>query len=192
MKRILCFGDSNTFGYDPRSYFGERYPESVRWTGRLEAEDRVILNYGRNGMEIPTGGQAISVCREIVERERPDTVFVMLGSNDLLRNPGVSAEQIAFRMENFLSRLMENLQGVEIFLIAPPPLCPGEWVRDERLVRCSGEIGNCYRRVAERLSVAFADAGAWGIDLAFDGVHFLPSGHHTFADQMERILLEST
>ncbi|MBQ9719678.1 MAG: hypothetical protein IJV64_03180 [Oscillospiraceae bacterium] len=22
MKRVLCLGDSNTFGYDPRSYFG--------------------------------------------------------------------------------------------------------------------------------------------------------------------------
>ena len=26
MKRILCFGDSNTYGYDPRSYFGSQYP----------------------------------------------------------------------------------------------------------------------------------------------------------------------
>ena len=23
--KILCFGDSNTYGYDPRGYFGGRY-----------------------------------------------------------------------------------------------------------------------------------------------------------------------
>ena len=29
--RLLCFGDSNTYGYDPRSYLGGRYGETVRW-----------------------------------------------------------------------------------------------------------------------------------------------------------------
>ena len=35
--RILCYGDSNTYGYDPRSYLGGRYPASVRWTALLRA-----------------------------------------------------------------------------------------------------------------------------------------------------------
>ena len=34
MRRILCFGDSNTYGYDPR---GGRYDENTRWTKRLDA-----------------------------------------------------------------------------------------------------------------------------------------------------------
>ena len=29
--RIVCYGDSNTYGYNPRSYLGGRYPEAVRW-----------------------------------------------------------------------------------------------------------------------------------------------------------------
>ena len=33
MKYILCYGDSNTFGYNPKN--GLRYPEEIRWTGRL-------------------------------------------------------------------------------------------------------------------------------------------------------------
>ena len=32
-KRILCIGDSNTWGYIPGS--GERYEKNVRWTGKL-------------------------------------------------------------------------------------------------------------------------------------------------------------
>ena len=31
--RLICFGDSNTYGYDPRSFFGGRYPG--RWTDLL-------------------------------------------------------------------------------------------------------------------------------------------------------------
>ena len=34
MKNILCFGDSNTWGYDPVT--GSRYAYDVRWTGRLQ------------------------------------------------------------------------------------------------------------------------------------------------------------
>ena len=28
--KVICFGDSNTFGYDPRSWFGSRYTSDSR------------------------------------------------------------------------------------------------------------------------------------------------------------------
>ena len=54
MTRILCIGDSNTYGYDPRSYFGDRYPEDIRWTGLLRKAGYEFINCGQNGREIPT------------------------------------------------------------------------------------------------------------------------------------------
>ena len=33
--RMLCYGDSNTYGYDPRGFFGDRYPEESRWVDIL-------------------------------------------------------------------------------------------------------------------------------------------------------------
>ena len=36
MKRILCYGDSNTWGFTPGS--GKRYPSDVRWTGVMAKE----------------------------------------------------------------------------------------------------------------------------------------------------------
>ena len=33
--RVLCFGDSNTYGYDPRSYLGGRYDAGSRWMDLL-------------------------------------------------------------------------------------------------------------------------------------------------------------
>ena len=33
--KMLCFGDSNTYGYDPRSYFGGQYPAQHRWVDLL-------------------------------------------------------------------------------------------------------------------------------------------------------------
>ena len=31
---LLCYGDSNTYGFDPRSYFGGRYPAERSPGGR--------------------------------------------------------------------------------------------------------------------------------------------------------------
>lgn len=51
MKQILCFGDSNTWGYDGESR--ERLPFKVRWTGRLqkayEGKDVRIIEEGLCG-----------------------------------------------------------------------------------------------------------------------------------------------
>ena len=34
MYRILCYGDSNTWGYNAET--GDRFPDNVRWTGVLQ------------------------------------------------------------------------------------------------------------------------------------------------------------
>jgi len=87
-KKILCIGDSNTYGYDPRSYIGSRYPEGVRWTSRLEGHE--VINCGLNGMTVPRNhARAIGLIRS----NEPDLVVVMLGTNDL--TGGLSAEQIS-------------------------------------------------------------------------------------------------
>ena len=50
--RILCFGDSNTYGYDPRSYFGEPYSEP--WPEVFSKKSGYqVFNAGQNGREIP-------------------------------------------------------------------------------------------------------------------------------------------
>ena len=37
-ERILCYGDSNTYGYDASVYFGGRFPEAQTWVGRLNSD----------------------------------------------------------------------------------------------------------------------------------------------------------
>ena len=53
MGRIVCVGDSNTYGYDPRSYLGGRYGTDVRWTRLLSNAGWDVVNLGVNGAEIP-------------------------------------------------------------------------------------------------------------------------------------------
>ena len=41
---VICFGDSNTYGYDPHGYFGGRYDADSRWVDILAGETGWLLD----------------------------------------------------------------------------------------------------------------------------------------------------
>ena len=50
MAYVFCFGDSNTYGYDARSMFGERLPEEERWPAVLKSlSGWNVINEGTAG-----------------------------------------------------------------------------------------------------------------------------------------------
>ena len=177
--RILCIGDSNTYGFDPRSYIGDRYPETIRWAGRLTGHE--VINWGINGIAVPRDHYTYV---DLIRRKDPDLAIVMLGSNDILQ--GADAIDTASRMEEFLDSI--KLARKKILLIAPPPLKESELIQDEQMIKESQKLGSFYSKLAARKDCLFADAGEWGIDLTFDGVHFSPDGHSTFAQKLEESL----
>lgn len=168
--KVICFGDSNTYGYDPRSYFGGRYDADSRWVDILAAETGwEVRNMGQNGREIPSAAPGLPA--------DTDLLIVMLGTNDLLQ--GRTPEQAAERLERFLSGI--SLKRDKILLIAPPPVALGEWVPSPQLIDDSHAFTQLCQALAERMGIRFADAGKWDISLTYDGVHFTEQGHKAFA-----------
>ena len=180
--RILCFGDSNTYGYDPRGFFGDRYGAGDRWVDLLAKQTgHECINAGANGREIPRNPYAL---RLLTEQQEVDIFLVMLGTNDLLQ--GAAAKKAASQMEAFLTLLLPHCK--QILLAAPPPMKRGAWVPTEALVAESIRLAEEYKLLAEKLSIPFVDTRHWNIDLTFDGVHFTEAGHHTFAKKLGKEL----
>ena len=166
---ILCFGDSNTFGYDPRGYFGGCY--DAPWPELLaELTGWTVLNHGKNGREIPKS--------QVHFPPNIDCLVVMLGTNDLLQ--GSAPETVAKRMEVFLKNI--EIEKSKLLLIAPPAMKLRAWVPEQNLIVASTELAYGYQNLSQKLGVHFADAGQWNVPLAFDGVHFTQEGHRAFAD----------
>lgn len=177
--RMLCYGDSNTYGYDPRGFFGDRYPAECRWVDILAQKLKwEIQNEGQNGREIPSRPFQYQRAGELLTPNPPDIFAIMLGTNDLLR--GIPAEASCSRMEAFL-RYIQPKCG-QILLIAPPPMKRGAWVTEESLIAESVKLAEAYQALSQKLGIAFADAGQWNVPLAFDGVHFTEQGHRAFAE----------
>ena len=83
--RILCFGDSNTYGYDPRGYSGERYPAEDRWVDIIAKKTPwEIINAGANGREIPRNPYAL---RLLSQHDSVDLFLVMLGKRASCKCP---------------------------------------------------------------------------------------------------------
>ena len=180
--RILCFGDSNTYGYDPRGFFGDRYGAGDRWVDLLAKQTGwEMINAGANGREIPRNPYAL---RLLTEHAPVDIFLVMLGTNDLLQ--GASAKEAATRMEAFLNLLLPHCKS--ILLVAPPPMKRGAWVPTDKLVTESIRLAEEYTLLAEKLNIPFVDTREWNIELTFDGVHFTEEGHHTFAESLRKEL----
>ena len=177
--KMLCYGDSNTYGYDPRGFFGDRYPKEIRWVDILAQQTGWgIRNEGQNGREIPSRLFQYQRAGELLAQSAPDVFAVMLGTNDLLR--GIPAEASCSRMEAFL-RYIQPKCG-QLLLIAPPPMKRGAWVTEENLIAESVKLAEAYQALSQKLGIAFVNAGQWNVELTFDGVHFTEEGHRGFAE----------
>ncbi len=194
MRRIVFFGDSNTYGYEPGEIYGGRYPFSVRWADRLAENFRnewEILSRGLNGRCIP----GIPADRNYMDPYLDNLGFVdvfavMLGTNDVFLSYHPDAAAVVRKMETFLSYLQtkENLR--EILLIAPPATGPEE-MADIRLKIYAEEakkLSAGYREIAEKRNIRFVDADAWHIPMTYDDVHFSEEGHRIFAAEMKQYM----
>lgn len=179
--KIICFGDSNTYGFDPRSYFGGRYSEDNRWVDILARKTGWnIVNMGQNGLSIPSTYVEAELYSNIFTSSGYDKIIIMLGSNDILQ--GLSADSVAGRMKRFLSSL--NISMEKILLVSPPPMKSGLWVENARIIENSIHLGEKYLNLSTSLGINFLCTDQWDIELAYDGVHFTSAGHKAFADKL--------
>jgi lysophospholipase L1-like esterase len=189
MATILCYGDSNTWGFDPATC--ERLPREKRWPAvlrrHLPAGWEVIEEAlcGRTTVlddPFEGGRNGLAYLAPCLESHLPvDLVVLMLGTNDVksffpFEGAGIAAGA---------GRLVDVIQGSrcgpaqgapKVLLVAPPPVALARplsrvWGFDEVAVRRSRDLAGYYQAVAERRSCSFLDAGALVSVSPLDGVH---------------------
>lgn len=153
--KILCFGDSNTYGFDPRGFFGGRYEDNGRWPEVLGAlSSHQVINQGQNGRTIPHRENEAALFRNTLENTKPDLLIIMLGTNELLT--GFEPEDARRRMEGLLNHVPE---GIRVMLIGPPAISRGEWVSDEKIIQGIPKISELYRELARERGYALPCSG---------------------------------
>ncbi len=207
MISILCYGDSNTYGYDPVT--GKRFPPEVRWTGRLQKQlgDRFnVIEEGCNGRTtiyehpIEAWKNGLLYLKPCLNTHKPvDVMILMLGSNDLKTVFRKSAKQIAYGASVLVETTRSFLrvkQGFEpkIILVSPPEI--GEGIKSspfrmsfsEAAIKKSKEFPPYYKAVAEKNGCIFFNAAEYIRPSEADSLHLMPDAHATLADEFEKII----
>jgi lysophospholipase L1-like esterase len=199
MKTILCFGDSNTWGYIPGSA-GERMPYESRWPGVLQAalgSGCRVLEEGLSGrmsawedpMKADRNGKA--QLPALLESHRPvDLLTLMLGTNDMKSYMHLGPEDCALAQNALIDVVEAAACGPGgsrpvILLIAPPlivasPALVGP-LFDGGIAKSAG-LAEAYRQVAALRNCLFLDAGRIARPSARDGLHLDPEGHRKLAE----------
>ena len=195
--KLWCFGDSNTYGYDPCGFFGGRY--DAPWPELLaEKTGFQVINDGKNGRMIPEREYEFVQFLRDAERQSADVLIVMLGTNDLLSMRHPDAAEVAEKMDNLIGSASEGLSA-EILLIAPPrirftdPSCTQPFVQgtetyERECLEQSALLARYYGEIAARRGAFYADASSWDLKLAFDGVHLSEEGNAVFAKELEKVI----
>jgi len=207
MKRILCFGDSNTWGYSPVN--GTRFPSDIRWTGVLQktlgASYRVIEE-GLNGRTtfINEEGEDARPFRSgsdvfpfLLESHRPlDLVTIMLGTNDLKVEFDLSVEEIAQGVKSLCEMVLNSEyladNPPQILLISPTligsTIMPDEEQFFEQAREKSLQFAKHYEKVAADLGVHFLDAAKIVEPSEGEGVHWDADQHIKFGKELANLI----
>lgn len=189
---VLCYGDSNTWGYDPAS--GQRFPPDVRWTGvmaRELGEGYRVIEEGLNGRTtrwddpIEAGRNGLAYLVPCLESHQPlDMVLIMLGTNDLKRRFNLGASDIA-ESAGGLARIARHVgrnaagQPPHVLLIAPPAVTTLTDF-DEMFAGAEPKsrlFSRYYRMAAGWHGVSFFDANSVIQSSDLDGIHFDADSH---------------
>lgn len=199
MKRILAYGDSNTWGFDPESF--DRYSEEIRWTSLLQkalGNNALILEEGLNGrttvFDDPTcdGRNGYTALPAILEADKPlDKAIVMLGTNDCKSVFKASSEDIAAGMELCLKKIFDYVSPEKVLLISPFYL--GEaalaFGNDERSLAVSRELKPAFRELADKYGAAFLAASDVVEASVVDGQHLTAEGHRALYEAVLDIIV---
>ncbi len=199
MFEILCYGDSNTWGYIPGS--GERYCRNVRWTGIMRSklgEEFHIVEEGLNGRttvwDDPVEGHknGKTYLPPCLESHKPlSLVIIMLGTNDLKVRYSVPTFDIALSVGALVDIVQKSGTGVdgkspEIILLAPPPL--GKVTEFAELLeggeKKSGKFGIYYKNTAKEFNCHFIDTGTIIKSSDIDGVHLSKESHKILGEKI--------
>ena len=196
MKKIICYGDSNTFGYNTSD--GSRYDEDTRWTCVLQKnfkEEYEVINEGmcdRTGFVDNPKGFLFSAQRHfpkmLSKTDNVDLLILWLGTNDLQ-----SQYDIGFNaVESGLEKLIRLAKGKAKHIVIIPPVILSEKVVegpfnfqfDETSIGKSKKIGRIFKKLSNINYCDFFDVNKFVSPTDIDGLHYDETAHKLIGEKL--------
>lgn len=208
-KHIICFGDSNTYGYKAT---GGRYDEETRWPMRMQktlGDEYYVIEEGLNGrtcvFDDPVEGGfksgAAFLPVALMSHAPVDLVIIMLGTNDLKQRFGMNPKTIGDSMMQLIKLCRvygynDEGKAPAILVVSPPPILDTLMRAGhaesfgKQAIAMSHDLSRELLRVTKLLRCHFMDAGEFAQPDPFDSVHLTREAHLSLGDAMARRVRE--
>lgn len=206
MYSVVCFGDTNTWGYDEET--GGRLPREKRWTGILAdilGPKYYVIEEGLPGRTVvnedpveryKNGRDHLYAC---LESHRPIDVFVMmLGQVELKTRFSLTAYDIAMGIEELVQIILSSKAGQngrppKLLLISPVQVgvVKGtemeKWFPADGTYERSAKLPALYREIANKYCVEFLEASSVA-KTSIDAIHIANESNNDFAMGVAKIV----
>jgi hypothetical protein len=196
MKRILCYGDSNTWGQNHLDY-KQRYDEKIRWTKLLA--DHLQLEYEiiEEGLRARTAGQCEDIKQyrnglsyfeiSLLSHDPLDLIIISLGTNDLKKRYKKSAKEIFTFLDEYRKIAYNLVPTVPIWFINLPI-----FTASDPEFACCNAGGEKLNLILEQSDFNVINISDVQID-SQDGLHYTPQNHKQVAHQvLQNIMYQPT
>ena len=200
MKKILCYGDSNTFGFNPLN--GSRYEQNERWSGILKQNLSANFEVIEEGMNNRTGfvnnpdGIIFSSQKHfpsiINKYDKIDILILAIGTNDMQFLYDFEIESAEEGLKTLIN--IAKTKTKQIILIPPVKLdnrILNGYFRiqfDEKSIEKSLRIGEIYNKTAEDTGCKIFDINEFAKPSDIDGLHYTPETHKLIAQNLEKFI----
>ena len=201
MKNILCFGDSNTFGFIPGS--GERYKKDERWSGiisNLLDSDYAVTEAGCNNRTafcINPAGDLFTGTKAIIpylkNHDDWDLIILAVGANDLQFAYNVSYDEI-YNGISSLVKLIQSSSSAKILLVCPSKIRKNvlnsffSQMFDETSIEKSLHLPEIYEKISKEQNVCCLDLNNIAEVSDTDGLHYTKDAHRLIANAVAKII----
>lgn len=198
MKKILCYGDSNTYGFVPA--IGTRYNKNERWSGILStllSPDFEILEEGLNNrmgfFKSPesikhSGGEYLPIYLQ--NHKDIDICILALGTNDSQFFYNLD-EKIAYKgLQKLINSLKEINPNTEIIIIPPLKIQKNilngifSMQFDLTSVERIKKVFPIFEQVAKENNCKYFDFNELVSPSTADGLHYSKEAHRIIAQHL--------
>lgn len=204
MKNVLCFGDSNTYGFNPEN--GGRYDNTSRWTGILQEllkDDYNIIEEGYNARTVifkDFGDYktcSIDYLPDCLQKyTQTDLVIIMLGLNDFQTIFHASVDAVLMGIKTLINiiRNSEFHFNTEILLL--PPAIIGQNIQrsnfgcmfNKRSISKTIEFSKKLKLLAKDENCEYFDINRIIRTCPEDSVHIRTDAHKKIAETLSVLI----
>ncbi len=204
MKKILCYGDSNTFGFIPKTC--GRYDKNTRWSGRLSEllkDNYEVIEEGMNnrtgffknpeGLK-QSGGEYLSIYLQ--NHKDIDICILALGTNDAQFFYNLDRKSAELGLMNLINAIREVNSDTKIVIVPPVKITENilhsgfAMMFNSDSIEKIREVFEVFKIVADKENCYYFDFNEIVSPSQEDGIHYSEASHKIIADKLSEYILK--